>query len=473
MITTRFTFAAVALATLLFAPAGALASAKQPLPKDLPPFGADKPLPVASITRSVTPEGLTVWLVPRAGFPRVTAVLVVRGGSASDPKGAEGIAELLAATITEGTATRSAQQIAEALQSVGGTVTAEAGTDAIWLVADGLGSGAGQVLEALGDVARNASFPPAELELARSNALQGLLARASTPEFLADKAFAAAVYGDHPYRQVAPEPAVLQAATRAQLQAEQARRFRPDGALLVLVGAFDPAMAQDAIARAFGGWKGRGAPLEEPPAPPVARGRDLAFVARPGSVQSTLRVGRTGPAITDPDYFAIMVADAVYGGGFASRLTENIREDKGYTYSPGSSFMTRRLGGLLQVDADVRNEVTAATLMEIFYELDRMGTTEVPGDELRTAQRLQTGLYLYRNQRQASLARRLASLWLQGAPPEFLGEYVPRINAVTAAQVRAVGRRLFASERQTVVVVGDEAVKAELEQFGPVRTVQP
>jgi len=307
----------------------------------------------------------------------------------------------------------------------------------------------------------------------RANALQALAARASTPEFLAEKAFSAAVYGDHPYRTAAPEPAVLQAATAAQLQAEHARRFRPGSALLVVAGTFDEAAVRAAVAAAFGGWSASGPALPEVPPAPPARARDLVFVARPGSVQSSIAVGRPMPGLTDPDYVALTVANAVYGGGFASRLTENIREDKGYTYSPGSSYQTRRQGGLFEIDADVRTEVTAATLMEIFYELDRMGTTEVPPDELRTAQRLETGLYLFRAQRQASVARQLATLWVKGAPPEFLGQYVPRVNAVTAAQVRAAARAAFASGRQTVVVVGDPAVRPELEQFGAVRMVAP
>ena len=461
-----------AAAALLLAPA-ALAAEKHPLPKELPPFGADRPLPVPAIATFTTPEGLTVWLVPRAGIPKVSAVLAVRGGLSADPRGAEGISELLAEGLKEGTATRTGRQLAEALQAVGGTLSVEAGYDALYLSADGLSAGAPRVLEVLGDVALHAAFPPAEVERVRANALQALAARASTPEFLAQKAFGAAVYGDHPYRTTAPEPAVLQAATAAQLQAEHARRFRPGSALLVVAGAFDEAAVRAAVASAFGGWTASGPALPEAPPAPPARARDLVFVARPGSVQSSIVLGRPMPGLTDPDYVALTVANAVFGGGFASRLTENIREDKGYTYSPDSSYQTRRQGGLLDVEADVRTEVTAATLMEIFYELDRMGTTDVPPDELRTAQRLETGLYLFRTQRQASLARQLATLWVKGAPPEFLGEYVPRVNAVTAAEVRAAARAAFASGRQTVVVVGDPAVEPELGQFGAVRTLAP
>ena len=157
---------------------------KKPLPKDLPPFGEDKPLPVPAIAQSRLPNGLVVWVVKRPGFPRMAAVLAVRGGTAADPRDAEGITELLADTVKEGTTTRTSRQIAEELQAVGGEIGANPGADAIYLTASGLGSGTQKLLEVMADVARNASFPASEVELAKSNAIQGLLARESTPEFL-------------------------------------------------------------------------------------------------------------------------------------------------------------------------------------------------------------------------------------------------------------------------------------------------
>jgi YVTN family beta-propeller protein len=162
----------------------------------------------------------------------------------------------------------------------------------------------------------------------------------------------------------------------------------------------------------------------------------------------------------------------VFAGSFGSRLVKNIREEKGYTYSPRGQLRARRQGGLLTVQADVRNEVTGASLLEIFYELDRMATT-LPGDEeLTKAKRYQAGLYLLRNQIQNALARTLASNWINGLPPEALGEFVAKVNAVGAADVRRVGRH-FSSARQTVVAVGEEAsVKAELAPFGEVSFVE-
>jgi len=450
------------------------AAEKKPLPKDLPPFGEDKPLPVPAIAQSKLPNGLTVWVVARAGFPRVAAVLAVRGGTASDPEGAEGIAELLAATLKEGTATRTSRQIAEELQSVGAEIGANDSADAVYVTAGGLGSGAPKIIEVMADVARNASFPAAEVELAKGNAIQGLMARESTPEFLAQKALAKAVYGAHPYHVIAPSKETLQAATPEQLRKEHARRFRPEGALLVVVGDVDAEAVKAAVDRHFGPWKGSGEGPAPIPASPPAAARRLLVVNRPGSVQSQILMGRPAATVTDPAYFPLLVANTICAGSFGSRLVENIREDKGYTYSPGGGISAREKGGYLTVRADVRTEVTAAALLEMFYELDRMGATGPTDEEMTRAKRYQAGLYLLRNQIQGAIAQTLASNWVNGLPPESLGEFVPKVSAVTAEQVREAGRSFYPSATQTVVVVGDEPkVKAELAQFGEATTVTP
>ncbi|HXH28707.1 MAG TPA: pitrilysin family protein, partial [Candidatus Polarisedimenticolia bacterium] len=439
-----------------------------------PPFGADRPLPTPALTASKLPNGLTVWLVARPGFPKITAVLAVRGGSAADPKDHEGISELLAATLKEGTVKRTARQIAEQLQSAGGSIDGSDSDDALYLTVDGLSSGAATVLDILSDVARNASFPPAEVELAKANAIQGLLARTSTPEFLGTKAFARAIYGDHPYHTVAPTKEVLEAATPALLKQEFARRFRPEGSLLVIVGDIDPAATGKLVTKAFGSWKGTGEAPGATAAPPPAAGRRFFYVNRPGSVQSLILVGRPTITVTNPDYYPLLVANTICAGSFTSRLTENIREDKGYTYSPRGTVQALQEGGLLRVRADVRNDVTGATLNEIFYEMDRMATTNPTDEELSRAKRYQTGLYLLRNQIQGAVARTLAANWVDGLPPEALGDFVPRIKAVTADQVRAIGVSVYPSAAQTVVLVGDGTViKKELQPFGTPVALEP
>ncbi len=464
---------AVSSSLLLVAAGSAAAAEPKALPKEIPPFGQDRPLPAPRILKSTTAEGLTVWLVPRDGFPKVTALLAVRGGTASDPKGLEGTGQILADLLKEGTTHRSSRQIAEELQAIGGSLSADASDDAITVGADGLATGTTRILEILADVARNASFPVEEVELAKANTLQQLQVKESTPEFLSEKVLAAAVFGDHPYRIVAPTPEAVRKVDRDLLKGEFARRFRPDGALLVVVGAFDAASVQQSVARLFGGWKATSPSVPEAGPLPAAKAREILFVSRPGSVQSSLALGRTGPGLADPAYFPGVLANTIYGGDFASRLTQNIREEKGYTYSPRASFTTFRAGGVLRTTAEVRNEVTAAALVEIFYELDRMGTTDVTTEELTGAKRLQTGRYLLGNQVQGSVASALESYWVRGLPPELLAEYVGKVNAVTAAEVREAGRTLFPSRLQTVVVVGEESVKKDLAQFGAVRDVKP
>jgi zinc protease len=460
---------------LLLLSGPAPAAEEKPLPRALPPFGADRPLPVPPIDAWKTPEGMTVWLVKRGTFPKTTVVLASRGGSAADPRGLEGMAELLADTIKEGTPTRTSRKIAEELQSVGAELDSGASPDALEVSLNGLATGTGKMLEVLADLARNASFPADEVKLAKTNALSGLEARMSTPEFLASKAFAKALYGTHPYRVVAPTPEVINAVTPQILKREHARRFRPERSLLVVAGDIDLEATRKAIGAAFGGWRpaGKGAPAT-PPTPVTNPGHKIYLVDRPGSVQSQIVLGRMGPKATDPDTYPALVTNTIFGGAFGSRLIKNIREDKGYTYSPGASVAAREQGGLFRVRADVRNDVTAATLNEINYELGRLGTTRPSEEEVKTAKRYQSGLYLLRNQIQGAVARLLANNWVNGLPPEALGEFVPKVNAVTVEDIEKLGRSLFSAASQTIVVVGDASkVKAGLQQFGEVVEMKP
>lgn len=466
--------AALLVASALAVPPAARAAEPPPLPKDLPAFGPDAPLRVPATDRSTLPNGLALWLVRRPAFPKVSAVLAVRGGTAADPAGLDGFADLLAGTLKEGTAKRTSRAVAEELQAVGGDLSVSATDDAVVLHASALATGSGALLDLLADVALHPSFPAGEVALAKENALQELSAEESTPEFLARKAFAKAVYGDHPYRVVAATRETIGRTTPELLRAEHARRFRPDQALLVVAGDLDEAATKAAVARAFGTWKAAGPALPATPPSPPARGREIYLVDRPGSVQSTIVVGRPGPRAGTPEWYDVLVANTIYADAFGSRLVSNIREDKGYTYSPSGGLSTAREGSLVEAKADVRNEVTGATLLEVFYELDRMAATKPTPAELAGAKRYQAGLYLLGNQIQGAVAGTLARNWVNGLPPETLAEFVPRVNAVTAEGVQAAGRTDFPSRTQTVVVVGDaREARAQLELFGEVKEMKP
>ena len=260
----------------------------------------------------------------------------------------------------------------------------------------------------------------------------------------------------------------IQKATAEDLRHEYAKRFRPDQAVLVAVGDFEPDKLVATIESLFGKWSApKDPPLAAVRKPSRPAPHEVFYVERAGSVQTNILVGTLGPTRGDPDYASTQVANAIYGGMFGSRLTLNIREDKGYTYSPWSALASRHQAAILQTWAAVRNEVTGASLNEINYELNRMATTEPGPEELSQAQRYLTGTRALELQSQSAVARELAQLWVFGLPPEELGAESARIQKVTAKDVAQVGAKYFPASRQTIVTVGEKKViEEQLAPFG-------
>ncbi|MEH6417578.1 M16 family metallopeptidase [Pseudomonas sp. CGJS7] len=460
---------ALSLSLALTALAGtAVAGPAAKLPERLPPLAADKALPVPQIAQKTLANGLQVWVVPRQGLPRVDYVLTVRNaGYAADPADAPGFASLYAGLLVEGTAKLNAKAIAETAQSYGGEIGANAVNDGVLLSANALPSQAAPMLTLLSDVAEGASFPDDEVKLAQANALQGLKAAQAQPSFKATRALLAATYGDHPYARTQPTEASINAITAEKVRAEHAKRFRPDRALLVITGRIDPEQGFKLAEAAFGDWKASGEPIADTAAARRSAPAQRVFVQRDGSVQSAVRLGRPAIPATDADYIPAQLAGIVLGGGFSSRLMQNLREDKGYTYGARGGLSALLSGGAIQASADVRNEVTGASIGEFIYEFGKLNDYPVPAQELEDTKRYVAGGYLINNQLQRAVAASLASNWLFGLPPEFLGEYVPKVRAVDAAQVQAMAKKYYAPKDQSIIVVGDyQAVQSQLKQYG-------
>ncbi len=437
-------------------------------PSKMPPFGKDKPIPVPSITKKTLSNGLQVWVVPRSGLPRVDYVLAVRGaGYAADDARHPGFANILAGLLNEGTSKRDSRAVAEAAQSYGGSVGGGANNDGITVSANALASHAGPMMDLLAEVVRTPAFPPNEVQLAKTNALQNLKVQEAQPGFRADRALSKAIYGAHPYGQTTPTEESIESVSEAGLRSEHARRFRPERSLLVITGRIGSADAIQLATVAFGDWKAAGeAPPETPPAPGAAKPVRLVL-ERPGSVQSTLRLGSPGSAASAGDYVPLRLASTIIGGSFSSRVNLNLREEKGYTYGATAGARIYRDGGGIVGGADVRNEVTGAALQEYMKEYRRLGAQAVPAAEMSMNKRYMAGSYLVSNQMQRAVAGTLAGNWLIGLPAEFLGQFVPKIQKVSADQVRAMGKKYFAPERQSIVVVGDsKAIAAQLKPFG-------
>ena len=459
----------LAFLLLLFLGAGLATAAEKdkPLPKDLPPYGELKPFQSPQVTARKLANGLTLWLVPRPGFPKVSFTLAVRGGLAADPQDLPGLTDLLTATVDQGTATRSARQIAEELQAAGGDLTAKAGSESIIISTSVLASKSEAGLAVLADVAQNATFPDSEVDLAKSDATDHLQQEESDPSFLAERAMARVMFGQHPYAVTTLTEDSIAKATAQDLRSEYARRFRPDQAILVGVGDFDATKIAASAESLLGKW----AAPSLPPVPAVDKPsfvppHAVFIVDRPDSVQTTLAFGSIGPPQSSPDYAATQVANALFGGMFGSRLTLNIREDKGYTYTPDSFLVSRRTVGTLQTWAAVRNEVTGATVNEIEYELNRMATTTPSKEELIHAERYLVGNQAIELQSQDSVGRSLARLWTIGLPPEELGQESERIGKVTFSDVNNAAAKYFPAARQAIVAVGvRQVIKDQLAPF--------
>ena len=455
------------IASCLLLLALAHAQKEHSLPKDLPPYGPVAPLKTPTVKTLQLDNGLTVWLVAREGFPKVALTVAARGGLAADPKDRPGLAEVLAKTLTQGTKTRTARQVAEQFQFAGGDLSARAGQDAVFVSTSVLAEKFNQVLPLLADVVMNANFPDAEVKIAKSNVANSLRSRESQPGFLANRALAKVMFGDHPYSVIAPTQASIEHTTPEDLRREFARRFQPKQAVLVVVGSFDLANTEASLRQAFQSWKSGPESVTETPKPHSKPARAVFMVPRSGSVQTTLRVGTIGPERQAEDYEASEVANAIYGGMFGSRLVLNIREDKGYTYSPFSALRTYREAGYFATQADVRNAVTGATLNEIDYELNRMCTTGATDTEMTQAKRYLVGNEAIGLQSGGGLAGELASLWVDGLPPDNIAKESEKIDKTTAADVAAVGKKYFPAGNSTVIAVGEEkVVHEELQPFG-------
>jgi predicted Zn-dependent peptidase len=439
-------------------------------PGALPRLLATEPFVPPPVLAFTLPNGLHVQIVPRGGLPLVEVRLVFRGGHSDDPPETPGFSGLLAEALEEGTRERSSEVLFDLLQGAGGDLVAEATADAIVIASHGLLASWPLLVELLADVVRSAAFPRSGVQRVKELAREDLTTDEAEPSFLAGRLFAKAVYGEHPYGVVAPTRASIRAVAPERLHQERERRLRPDRALLVIVGDVRPEEVRPVVEERFGGWAAGGAP--PPPvaiallSPPRER---LSVIDRPGSVQATLLVGNVGTTRSEPEAWPLDLAVSAYGGSFSSRLVQNLRVDKGFTYSPGagSSWLAGR--GVVRSWASVRTSVAGAALAEIFREMEGMASSGLDPDEKeRSLQRL-SGTFLLSLQTGGGIARELSELFLLGSGPEELGKGIEHLAQVPDHGIQEACRKYLDPRRAVVVAVGDgrKLVRA-LSSFGPV-----
>ena len=437
----------------------------------MPPLG-----PVPRVARQTFAErtldsGLRVLAVRRPGVPLVELRLRVPLGGTARTLPARAV--LLGETMLAGTEQHTQVELAAALQALGADLHVSVDADRLLVGGTGLRSGVAALLRLLCEVLNTATYPAREVAGERDRLIERLSIARSQPAVLVREALRRRMFGDHPYARELPSVEAAAAVTPAQLRRLHADRVVGESALLVLVGDLTPGRMLDTAEAALDGWRSAGAAGRVSPLPALSPGPTV-LVDRPGSIQSSIRLGGRALPRDHPDYAALQLANLVFGGYFSSRLVENIREDKGYTYGPHSRIDHGAAGSVLVVDADVATEVTAPALLEIGYELGRMATQPVTEAELDDVRQYAIGTLALSVATQAGLASTLAALAGVGLGLDWLREHPRRLAAVTRDEAFAAAQEYLAPAGLVTVVLGEAgAVAPELARLGPVEVASP
>ena len=448
----------IATAALALISAAAVASAQE-----RPAVGPEKPFQLSPRVEKTLPNGLRVIVTRQTSVPKVSITLTVLSGYSSDPPDLTGLASLTADLIQEGTKTKNSRQIRREVFGMGGSLSAAASQDYTSVLARGLAEYAPRLLELTADVAMNPTIPEDEVAIIKQQHLQNVAQQKASPQFLSNRTFRRELFGEHPYARTSETEASLNAMDRAKLVAFHRDHYRPNNAFLLIVGAIEPDAMIAAAEKAFGGWSRGDVAAPAYPAPPALSGRHLYFVQRPNSIQSSISVGNIVVKRSDPRWFELTLANTIYGGAFNSRIVRNIREEKGYTYSPQSALTAFGDTGFYRFAADVRNEVTGPTLTEVFKEIDKMRASGVEANELQGAKSYLRGIFPIQTASQTGLAATLNNVYVFGLPKDYPETFRSKVAAVTADQVKSASATLLGSENSVIVVVGDWAkVKDQL-----------
>ena len=424
----------------------------------LPVADADAPFVFPIIRKSRLSTGLSLWYVPHATVPVTTMVLLVRAGSSADPVERPGLASLTGDMLDEGAGDRSAIEVHEALAGIGAQFDTEVGADATFLTLTTLTKFTDVGLALLSDLAARPRFDDGEFARVRELRANRLRQLRDVPSATADRAFATALYGRHPYGHLAIGTIdALEQMRVGDVRRFHQSRYHPANAVLVVVGDEPQDIVVGRVERAFNAWATGGALSEAvpfaPPAPPSDR---LVIVNRERAPQSELRVGHLGVSRQTPDYHALVVANLVLGGQFVSRLNMNLREHRGLTYGARSWFEFRLEPGPFQMSASVQTPATADAIAEMMREVrDLRGARPITQTELDTARATLTRGYPRNFETADQLARSVAQLALYNLPDDYFSRFVPTVAALGLADVQAAAAAHLDPDRLLAVVVGD------------------
>lgn len=441
--------------------------AKLPISDGMPRVRLQRP-------RQVTLDnGMRLLVLERSQqVPTFTARMVLTSaGGLYEPSTRRGLAEFTAEMLREGTNTRAAVEVARQLEMLGATLEVDASlsTSSASLTVAGLAIHVDPALELLADMIRNPTFRSDEAAHYASRRIAELELQRARPEFISQERLLGAIYGNHPAALAAPEVASIKATTTDDLRHFHTAHYRPDEALLVVVGAVTLDEVLPVVRRAFGSWSKpeRYRAAAPPPPPPVAQDHAVQLVDRPGSVQTVIQIGTLGITRVDADYFALLVMNQIFGAQSSARLYQNLREKHGYTYGAYSGFTATDIPGIWQITTSVRTDVTEAALKELFAEIARIREEPAGAAELARAKRALIGSYIFSLEDPQKLLDAVISQALYGLSADYWDTYPQKVEAVSVADVQRVAKRIVDPQRLQIAAVGDAAkVRGALAPYG-------
>ncbi len=429
-----------------------------------PSAGTPKDFVLPAARRFTLANGLPVTIVPFGQVPKVAIRLVVAAGNVYEGKDETWLADLTGNLMREGTTTQAADVVAQAFASMGGELGISVGPDTTSISTEVLSERAADAVRLVADVAGHPRLPESELERLKGDLLRNLAIQKSSPQAIAQERFAKLLYGEHPYGRIFPSEESLKRYTLDQVRTFQKNHYGAARARLYVAGVFDGAALESTIKQVFEGWTG--ARAGDVPAVPASTGRQFAFIDRADAPQSTVMLGLRVPTASHKDWVALEATDALLGGAFASRITTNIRELKGYTYSPFSQLESHPAQADWVETADVTTNVTGASIKEIFFEIDRLRKEAPSASELQGIKNNLAGLFVVQNASRTGVISRLNFADTHKLGPDYLSSYVKRVMAVTPEDVRRIANEYLTPDKMSLVVVGDEkTVKTQVTQW--------
>ena len=429
-----------------------------------PPGGEPKGFTLPAKEVLTLDNGLEAVMVPWGSVPKATIQITIKTGNINEGPDEVWLADLVADLMQEGSASRDGNTIADEIAGMGGDLSIGVGQHTTTLSTSVLYEFVPDAIRLLGDVLLNPAFPESELERLVNDRKRQLSVSKTQPRPQAYEKFYGAIYPDHPYGRYFPTEEMLESYTVDKLKSFYESNFGAKRTTVYVAGKFNKAAASKAVAETFSGW--RSGNEANYPIASAQTAKNITMIDRPDAPQSTVIVGLPAPDPSHPDYVAFDITNSLLGGSFGSRITSNIREDKGYTYSPFSTITDRYKSAIWYELADVTTDVTGPALREITKEIYKLQDEPPTKEELDGIKNYEAGIYVLQNSTPDGIIGQLSYLDTYDLPETYLTEKVKRIYEVTPEQVSELTKKYIRPEDMTIIIVGDKnKIEAQIDEY--------